>query len=29
MYGGVTLNPMYWLARKPETLLTAAVYRFT
>ncbi|MDZ4094961.1 MAG: arginine deiminase [Paracoccaceae bacterium] len=28
IYGGVTLNPMYWAARKPETLLTAAVYRF-
>jgi arginine deiminase len=28
VYGGVTLNPMYWSARKPETLLTAAVYRF-
>lgn len=28
VYGGVTLNPMYWAARKPETLLTAAVYRF-
>ncbi|CAD5378725.1 Arginine deiminase [Pseudomonas sp. OF001] len=28
IYGGVTLNPMYWAARKPETLLTAAIYRF-
>ncbi|GLZ26640.1 arginine deiminase [Stutzerimonas stutzeri] len=28
IYGGVTLNPMYWAARKPETLLMAAVYRF-
>lgn len=28
IYGGVTLNPMYWSARKPETLLTAAVYKF-
>jgi arginine deiminase len=28
VYGGVTLNPMYWQARRPETLLMAAVYRF-
>ncbi|KNG92069.1 arginine deiminase [Pseudaestuariivita atlantica] len=28
LYGGVTLNPMYWPARRPETLLTAAIYRF-
>src|SRR5690606_36436562 len=28
IYGGVTLNPMYWHARRPETLLMAAVYRF-
>lgn len=28
IYGGVTLNPMYWQARQPETLLTAAIYRF-
>jgi arginine deiminase len=28
VYGGVTLNPMYWVARKPETLLMAAIYRF-
>lgn len=28
IYGGVSLNPMFWPARKPETLLTAAVYRF-
>lgn len=28
IYGGVTLNPMYWTARKPETLLTAGVYKF-
>lgn len=28
IYGGVTLNPMYWEARRPETLLTAAIYRF-
>lgn len=28
IYGGVTLNPMYWPARRPETLLTAAIYKF-
>jgi len=28
IYGGVSLNPMFWPARKPETLLTTAVYRF-
>jgi arginine deiminase len=28
IYGGVVLNPMYWQARRPETLLTAAIYRF-
>src|SRR5699024_494857 len=28
IYGGVTLNPMYWAARQPETLLMTAVYRF-
>jgi arginine deiminase len=28
IYGGVTLNPMYWPARKPETLLQRAVYKF-
>ncbi|MCP8688819.1 arginine deiminase [Marinobacterium sedimentorum] len=28
IYGGVTLNPMYWSARKPETLLMAAIYRY-
>ncbi|HXU58415.1 MAG TPA: arginine deiminase family protein, partial [Verrucomicrobiae bacterium] len=28
IYGGVTCNPMYWPARKPETLLQRAVYRF-
>jgi len=28
VYGGVTLNPMYWQARRPETLLTTAIYRF-
>lgn len=28
IYGGVSLNPMYWQARRPETLLTAAIYGF-
>lgn len=28
IFGGVTLNPMYWQARKPETLLMTAIYRF-
>ena len=28
IYNGVTCNPMYWQARKPETLLQRAVYRF-
>lgn len=28
IYGGVTLNPMFWPARRKETLLLAAVYRF-
>ncbi|CAB3748066.1 arginine deiminase [Paraburkholderia solisilvae] len=28
IYGGVTLNPMYWPARRKETLLAAAIYRF-
>jgi arginine deiminase len=28
IYDGVTCNPMYWPARKPETLLQRAVYRF-
>ncbi|WP_439155181.1 arginine deiminase [Yoonia sp.] len=28
IYSGVTLNPMYWQARRPETLLTGAIYRF-
>ncbi len=28
IYGGVSLNPMHWEARRPETLLTAAIYRF-
>lgn len=28
IYGGVTLNPMHWTARRQETVLTAAIYRF-
>ncbi len=28
IYGGVTLNPMFWPARKQETLLTAAIYKY-
>jgi len=28
IYGGVTLNPMYWPARQHETLLTTAIYKF-
>ena len=28
IYGGVTLNPMYWPARRQETQLTSAIYRF-
>jgi len=28
IYGAVTCNPMYWPARKPETLLQRAVYKF-
>ncbi|MGM0913368.1 MAG: arginine deiminase [Pseudomonadota bacterium] len=28
IHGGVTLNPMFWSARKPETLLMAAIYAF-
>jgi arginine deiminase len=28
IYGGVVCNPMYWPARKPETLLQRAVYKF-
>lgn len=28
IYNGVSLNPMYWPARRPETLLVAAIYRF-
>lgn len=28
VYGGVTLNPLYWPARHEETLLMAAIYKF-
>jgi arginine deiminase len=28
IYGGVTCNPMRWPARRPETLLQRAVYKF-
>ena len=28
IYGGVTINPMYWPARRPEAINLAAVYRF-
>jgi arginine deiminase len=28
IYGGVTLNPLFWPARREETLLTAAIYKF-
>ncbi len=28
IYGGVTCNPMYWPARRAETLLQRAVYKF-
>jgi len=28
IYGGLSLNPMYWPARRGESLLLAAVYRF-
>ena len=28
VYGGVTVNPMYWPARRQETLLTTAIYKF-
>jgi arginine deiminase len=28
IYGGVTLNPLYWPARHEETLLTASIYKF-
>jgi arginine deiminase len=28
IYNGLTVNPMFWPARKPETLLQRAVYKF-
>ena len=28
IYGGVTLNPMHWAARRLETLTLAAIYKF-
>jgi arginine deiminase len=28
IYGGVTLNPLYWPARHEETMLTTAIYKF-
>jgi arginine deiminase len=28
IYGGVTLNPLYWPARREETILAASIYRF-
>ena len=28
IYGGVTLNAMYWPVRREETLLTTAIYKF-
>ena len=28
IYNGVTVNPMYWPSRKPESLLQRAVYKF-
>jgi len=28
IYGGVTLNPMFWPARRQETLLAAAIYKY-
>jgi arginine deiminase len=28
IYGGVTLNPMFWPVRREETLLTTAIYKF-
>ena len=29
IYGGVTVNPMYWPARRPETLLVTAIYKYS
>src|SRR5271157_4372728 len=28
IYGGVTLNPLYWPVRREETILTAAIYKY-
>jgi len=28
LYGGLTMNPLYWPARKDETLVYKAIYRF-
>ncbi|MGZ4784123.1 MAG: arginine deiminase [Acidimicrobiales bacterium] len=28
IYGGVTLNPLFWPARREETLLTTSIYRY-
>ena len=28
IYGGVTVNPLYWPARHEETILTSAIYKF-
>lgn len=28
IYGGVTLNPLYWPVRHEETILTTAIYKF-
>lgn len=28
IYAGVSVNPMYWPARRPETLLNTAIYKF-
>ncbi len=28
IYEGVTVNPMYWAARRPETLINTAIYRY-
>lgn len=28
IYGGVTLNPLYWLARHEETIIATAIYKF-
>ncbi|MBJ3762008.1 arginine deiminase [Maribius pontilimi] len=28
IFGGVSVNPMFWAARRPETLLSTAIYKF-